>query len=228
MSFHFATALRAKGVDVWVDKWEILPGDSLVQKIFEEGLKGAAAVIVVLSHFSVNKPWIKEALDNAAVKRINNGAKLIPIILDACDVPEVLKATVWEQVTDLDNIDGAADRVVAAIFDHRPKPPLGLPPVYAAAAYSVGGLSATDSYVLAESARWLIDNDESKVDPMKLFLQSDSPAMSAESIIDSIDILEQARYVEVSRHLGPGPYSYRVQLSGMELYLSNSFPKLMR
>jgi hypothetical protein len=37
----FARALRANGVDVWLDKWEILPGDSLVDKLFEEGLKGA-------------------------------------------------------------------------------------------------------------------------------------------------------------------------------------------
>jgi hypothetical protein len=35
----FAEKLRTRGVDVWLDKWEILPGDSLVDKIFEEGLK---------------------------------------------------------------------------------------------------------------------------------------------------------------------------------------------
>jgi hypothetical protein len=52
----FATELRARGVDVWLDKWEMLPGDSLVDKIFEEGIKGASAVIVVLSKFSVQKP----------------------------------------------------------------------------------------------------------------------------------------------------------------------------
>lgn len=40
----FATRLRANGVDAWLDKWEMLPGDSLVGKIFEEGLKDAQAV----------------------------------------------------------------------------------------------------------------------------------------------------------------------------------------
>ncbi len=33
----FATKLREKGVDAWLDKWEMLPGDSLVDKFFEEG-----------------------------------------------------------------------------------------------------------------------------------------------------------------------------------------------
>ncbi len=34
---EFSTKLRENGVDAWLDKWEMLPGDSLVDKIFEEG-----------------------------------------------------------------------------------------------------------------------------------------------------------------------------------------------
>ena len=45
----FATRLRSNGVDAWVDSWEMNPGDSLVDKIFEEGLKNCQAMIVVLS-----------------------------------------------------------------------------------------------------------------------------------------------------------------------------------
>ena len=59
----FATKLRQEaGVDAWVDEWEIYPGDSLVQKIFEEGVKDAEAVIIVLSEHSVDKPWVREEL----------------------------------------------------------------------------------------------------------------------------------------------------------------------
>ena len=32
---HFATKLRNVGIDAWLDKWEMLLGDSLVDKIFE-------------------------------------------------------------------------------------------------------------------------------------------------------------------------------------------------
>lgn len=60
---EFAKRLREKGVDAWFDKWEILPGDSLVDKIFEEGLKDADAIIVVLSENSINKPWVREELN---------------------------------------------------------------------------------------------------------------------------------------------------------------------
>ena len=54
---EFARRLRENGVDAWLDQWEMKPGDSLVDKIFEEGLKEARAVIVVLSKVSVQKPW---------------------------------------------------------------------------------------------------------------------------------------------------------------------------
>ncbi|WP_240364837.1 toll/interleukin-1 receptor domain-containing protein [Pseudomonas syringae] len=76
----FAKQLRANGVDAWLDKWEMLPGDSLITKIFEEGIKDAQAIIVVLSKNSVEKPWVKHELDDACVKRINTGSKLIPLL----------------------------------------------------------------------------------------------------------------------------------------------------
>lgn len=68
----FATKLRENGVDAWLDHWEMLPGDSLVDKIFEEGLKSANAVIMVLSKYSVSKPWVSEELNASMVSRISN------------------------------------------------------------------------------------------------------------------------------------------------------------
>src|SRR5262245_4218713 len=69
----FAARLRENGVDAWLDQWEMKPGDSLVDRIFEEGLKSAQAVIIVLSAVSVTKPWVREELNNSVVSRINRG-----------------------------------------------------------------------------------------------------------------------------------------------------------
>ncbi|WP_232414365.1 toll/interleukin-1 receptor domain-containing protein [Leptospira kirschneri] len=55
---NFSTKLRSKGIDAWLDKWEMRPGD----RIFEEGIKNADAFIIVLSKNSVNKPWVREEL----------------------------------------------------------------------------------------------------------------------------------------------------------------------
>ncbi|MGH3922708.1 MAG: toll/interleukin-1 receptor domain-containing protein [Pseudonocardiaceae bacterium] len=57
----------------------MLPGDSLVKKIFTEGIGQAEAVLVVLSRHSITKRWVAAELDAAVVKRIQDDAKLIPI-----------------------------------------------------------------------------------------------------------------------------------------------------
>jgi TIR domain len=94
----FARKLRESGIDAWLDKWEMLPGDSLVEKIFEEGLKEASAIIIVLSGNSVNKPWVKEELNASIMSKLNKGSKIIPVVLDDSDVPESLKSTLWEKI----------------------------------------------------------------------------------------------------------------------------------
>lgn len=85
---EFARRLRENGVDAWLDQWEMRPGDSLVDKIFEEGLKEARSVIVVLSTVSVQKPWVREELNASVVNRISLGARLIPVVIYYCRHPD--------------------------------------------------------------------------------------------------------------------------------------------
>lgn len=128
----FATKLRQEaGVDAWVDEWEIYPGDSLVQKIFEEGLKDAEAIIIVLSERSVDKPWVREELDASIIKKVEDLTTLIPVVIDDCEVPESLRSTVWQRIENLEEYGTEFDRIVAAIYGHRgDKLELGPPPEY--------------------------------------------------------------------------------------------------
>ena len=66
----FATKLRERGIDAWVDEWEIGPGDSIVDKIFEQGIGQADAVIAVVSSYSVDKRWVRVELNTSVIKRI--------------------------------------------------------------------------------------------------------------------------------------------------------------
>ena len=85
---EFATRLRGVGVNAWVDCWEMNPGDSVIDKIWDEGLKGCDAFIIVLSEHSIKSKWVHEELNTAFVKKIEDKTKLIPIRLDAAEVPE--------------------------------------------------------------------------------------------------------------------------------------------
>ena len=99
---NFAKKLREKGVDAWVDKWEMKLGDSLVDKIFEEGIKSCDTFIIILSKFSVTKPWVREELDSAIVKRIEEKTRLIPIVIDeGIDIPQCIKHLLRKPISDL-------------------------------------------------------------------------------------------------------------------------------
>src|SRR5439155_11236361 len=85
--------LFANGVVAFVDDWEILPGDRLIDKVFREGIPRATVFIIILSKNSIEKPWVREELDAALVLRIEGQMKIIPVRIDGCEVPLPLKAT---------------------------------------------------------------------------------------------------------------------------------------
>lgn len=97
----FAERLRKDGIDAWVDKWEILPGDSLVNKIFNEGIGQADKAIIVLSENSVTSRWVNEELDSVVVKKIEGKCRLIPIIIDNCSIPTALKHLKYVKISNL-------------------------------------------------------------------------------------------------------------------------------
>lgn len=127
---EFAKKLRQKGIDVWLDIWEMYPGDSIVDKIFNEGIKNANAFIIVISKNSVEKAWVKEELNAAVIKRIEKKCKLIPVVIDQCEIPICLKSLVWEKIGDLKNYDSNLDRIVYSIFEIIKKPEIGKEPKY--------------------------------------------------------------------------------------------------
>lgn len=226
----FSTALLRRGIDAWVDRWEMLPGDSLVDKIFEEGLKEAAAVIIVLSKVSVTKRWVREELNAAVVARIGKGTKLIPIVLENCDVPEALRSTVWESVADPSDFEVCLSRVVDAVFGHTSKPPIGSPPAYVsiAALPAVNGLTAADTLVLGALYESFLVHGREYVSPDELLAAMQAQGMDAPIASESLEVIEHKRYAESLKHLGPGPYHSRIQPYGVSMMLGAREADLVR
>ena len=102
-----------------------------MDKIFEEGIKNAEAIIVVISKFSINKPWVREELNAAFIKKIENKIKLIPVIIDDCEIPECLKNTVWQKIKDINHYDEEFNHIVSSIFNYSLKPQIDKVPEYA-------------------------------------------------------------------------------------------------
>lgn len=215
----FATQLRQRGIDAWVDRWEIVPGDSLVDKIFEEGLKAAAAVIVVLSQFSVAKPWVREELNAGVVARINRGARLIPIVLDDVDVPEALRGTVWVTIRDLNDFTTELDSVVAALLRKTQKPPLGPVPEYASAAFAVAGLNNQDAAVLRIYCEAALAQDAMVgFRTEELITQGEAVGLRRAQFLESAQVLAESYLLERDRVLLTVP-NYSLRHAGLERYL---------
>ncbi|WP_104657797.1 TIR domain-containing protein [Ralstonia insidiosa] len=226
----FAAALRARGIDAWIDRWEMLPGDSLVDKIFEEGLKEAAAVIVVLSNTSVRKPWVREELNSAIVTRIQKGTKIIPIVLEGCDVPEALKSLLWESVKDVSDFGDCLARVVDAIFGHTSKPPLGAAPAYVSTPMmsSVGGLSHADNFVLKTLYDEFVARGRDYVSPDRIVAAAMTHGMDESVVSESLEVLAHQGYVELLKHIGRGPYPSRIRQYGTSVMLGREEQALVR
>ena len=196
---RFAERLRASGVDAWIDKWEMLPGDSLIDKVFEEGIKNAQAMIVVLSHASLNKRWVREELNAGMVKRISDSTKLIPVLIDDCEVPQALQSTLWERITDLESYDAEFARILAAIFSATEKPPLGPPPAYASIQVTeMPGLSRIDTLVLKTACEKSLQKGVDWISLQDMASDLGLLGISTEQAYDAIEILDEASLITSS------------------------------
>lgn len=215
----FAIKLRGLGIDVWLDKWEMFPGDSLVDKIFEEGLKEADAVIIVLSHNSVDKPWVKEELNAGIMKRLSKGTKIIPVVIDDCKVPEALKSTLWEKIERLDEYPESLDRIVASVYGQTEKPPIGNAPSYVNSPIAnIPGMAKSDNLVLKLSCEYAIKENDRILNPGKVFLENDSPIIPESELSESLEILDREGYIKLSRTIGAGLSHYQITTHGFEEY----------
>lgn len=220
----FANKLYARGVEAWLDMWEILPGDSLVDKLFEEGIGQAQAVIVIVSEHSVNKPWVREELNAGMVRRINGKSLLIPVVIgDVADsqIPESLKSTVWERIGNLEDYDAEFERIVMAVYGHREKPALGPPPSYARSDIQrVPGLNRADSLILkicCENAAEA-DNPQYPMEQEALFKATGSEGIHPDQVAESFQILHSRGYMEARRTLDGGFSTLFVKERGFEEY----------
>lgn len=198
----FASYLLNKGIEVWLDKWEMLPGDSLVDKIFEEGLKNASGVIIVLSNNSINRKWVREELNTAVINRINKNSKLIPVILDGIQretIPQSLHNTVWEIISDINNFDNNADRIIASLTGLKLKPSKGRLPKYAISQIDIiSDLTKIDTLVHKAICEIGMEDGDLIAESSKIFAALEVVEIPKEEIIDSIQILDNRYYIKAS------------------------------
>jgi hypothetical protein len=90
--------LRAMNLTVWYDKFEILEGDAILEKM-DEGLRGSEFLIVVVSEASLRSRWVKAELEPKILQQIEGGqVTVLPLALGDVkteDISIFLKGRKW-------------------------------------------------------------------------------------------------------------------------------------
>lgn len=84
---QLARQLVVNQVNVWLDRWELSIGDSLIEKV-QEAADGASALLVILSAASVESEWCKKELSGGLLRELEEKRVVVmPVLLEDCDIP---------------------------------------------------------------------------------------------------------------------------------------------
>lgn len=76
---------------IWIDRWELGVGDSIIDRI-QIALQNATAILVVLSRSSVESEWCKKEIAIGVAREIEEKRiVLLPILIENCNIPAFLK-----------------------------------------------------------------------------------------------------------------------------------------
>lgn len=76
---------------IWLDRWELNVGDSLLAKI-QEVLTGTSAILVILSTNSVKSSWCNKEINAGLVRELEERKTIVlPCVIDDCTIPLFLR-----------------------------------------------------------------------------------------------------------------------------------------
>lgn len=217
---RLARELVDKGQEVWWDQWEVAAGDSLISKIFTEGLGKASAFVILLSAASIRSKWVQEELNTATIRRIEDLTRVIPALVGDVSIPMPLRTLRWVDLRK--DFEGGTRQILNAINGVSEKPTLGAPPPHIEESVKrIEGLSKLAALV---ATLLLTDNDPDASDVRALDGAeiSVSVELRPEEVNDAVDELEASGLAKVIRALGTAPYSFAAIEPTYLLYMAAS------
>jgi hypothetical protein len=92
---RLALQLVQNKVHVWVDRWELHVGDSLLSKI-QDAITGASALLVVLSKTSVSSAWVQREINGGLLRELEERRVIVlPVLIEDCEIPIFLREKLY-------------------------------------------------------------------------------------------------------------------------------------
>jgi len=100
---RLAKQLVAHKVSIWLDRWEMHVGDSLIDRI-QTAITDASALLVILSPDSVDSAWCKKELNSGLIRELEERRIVIlPVLIRDCTIPMFLREKLYADFrTDFD------------------------------------------------------------------------------------------------------------------------------
>lgn len=91
----FAAQLIQHKVSIWLDRWELHVGDSIIDKI-EAAIEGASALLVILSKSSCDSEWCRKELSSGLLRELEERKVVIlPVLIGDCKIPLFLRGKLY-------------------------------------------------------------------------------------------------------------------------------------
>lgn len=88
---RLAIQLVAHKAKVWLDRWELHIGDSLIRRI-QDAIAGASALLVILSKAAVKSEWCNKELSAGLVRELEEKRVVVlPVLKEDCEIPLFLR-----------------------------------------------------------------------------------------------------------------------------------------
>lgn len=115
-----AAKLHAAGIEVWLDAWNIAPGDDFVAEI-NSALVSCDAAVIFFSHAVAEGPWIQKEISYLIKSATEKRMPVIPVMLDGdAEVPALLATA--------DRVGiGEIQRLIDRLLGKSPAPPVAAP-----------------------------------------------------------------------------------------------------
>ena len=87
--------LISEKIHLWMDRWELRPGDSLIDSV-QIALEHAGAILVVLSKSYTESTWCKKEMNSGLIRDLEEkGNIIIPIVIEDCEIPIFLREKMY-------------------------------------------------------------------------------------------------------------------------------------
>lgn len=110
-----AVELRERGINVWVDTENLIPGSPAWEREIERSIRGSAGLIVLLSPNSNNSEWVRRELSFAE----QNSKRIFPVLIHGDEDDSVpLRLASHQRVDVRRNMNKGMDELANALKDH--------------------------------------------------------------------------------------------------------------